>query len=361
MLIGLELSASDDPVQETIVQRVNLMQSLFVLLLILLSVSPALAGAKYTFKVATIAPEGSIWTRRFHDFVSEVGEKCNGEVGFKVYAGGIMGDDRAMYRKMQIGQLHGGGFTMTGIGSVVPDFRVMGIPFLFQSYDEVDKVKAGMLDYFTAAFAKKGLELIAMTEVGFVYAMSTTPISTLPQLKDSKTWAPEGDPISNAYLDTLGITPIPLAIPDVLTSLQTGMVETVFNSLYGSIVLQWFTKTVYVSDIPFGYAYGAFLLDRRKFLRLPENYRKLVKATAKKHFDLLIQDTRKSNLEARQVLIDNGVSMVPPDPADARKLIEKRDETVQRMGDKAFSTESYDLTLKLLEAVRSQAAEKNVQ
>ena len=335
------------------------LQSTVFLVLILLLGSPAQAASKYTFKVATIAPEGSIWTKRFRDFVTEVGEKSNGEIGFKVYAGGIMGDDRAMYRKMQIGQLHGGGFTMTGIGSVVPDFRVMGIPFLFQSYDEVDRVKAGLREYFNTAFAEKGLELIAMTEMGFVYSMSTAPISTLHQLQRSKIWAPKDDPISIAYLDTLGITPIPLSIPDVLTSLQTGMVETVFNSLYGAIVLQWFTKAVYISDIPFGYAYGAFLLDRKKFSRLPENYRKLLKSTAEKHFDLLIQDTRTSNREARQVLLENGVSMVRPDPVDARKLIEKRDETVRRLGSKAFSAQSYAITLKLLEDFRHQAPKSN--
>ncbi len=87
---------------------------------------------------------------------------------------------------------------------------------------------------------------------------------------------------------------------------------------------------------------------------MPENYRKLIKSTAKKHFDLLIQDTRTSNRESRQVLLDNGVSMVVPDPIDARKLIEKRDETVQRMGNKAFSKQSYELTLKLLEDFRSK-------
>lgn len=335
-----------------------LQSSLFLVLVLLLG-SPAQAASKYTFKVATIAPEGSIWTKRFHDFVAEIKEKSNGEIKFKIYAGGIMGDDRSMYRKMQIGQLHGGGFTMTGIGAVVPDFRVMGIPFLFQSYDEVDRVQAGLREHFNTAFAEKGLELIAMTEVGFIYSMSTTPISTLQQLQRSKTWAPEGDPISVAYLDTLGITPIPLSIPDVLTSLQTGMVETVFNSLYGAIVLQWFTKTVYISDIPFGYAYGTFLLDRKKFSRLPENYRKLIKDTAKKHFDLLIQDTRKSNREAREVLLKNGVSMVPPDPIDAQKLIGKRDETVQRIGNEAFSAESYAITLKLLEDFRNQTPKNN--
>ena len=329
-------------------------QLLALLVCTLLICSSAQAKSKYLFKVASIAPEGSIWTKRFRDFVAEVGEKSNGEVGFKIYPGGIMGDDRAMYRKMRIGQLHGGGFTITGISTVVPDFRVMGIPFLFRSYQEVDYVKNGLLPSFSKAFAEKNLELIAMTEVGFVYSMSTSKIATLDNLKKSKIWAPEGDPISIAYLQTLGITPLPLAIPDVLTSLQTGLVETVFNSLYGTIVLQWFTKTRYISDIPFGYAYGALLLDRKKFSRLPGPYQPMIKETAEKHFSLLITDTRKSNHDSRQVLLDNGVTISPPDPKDIQELHSMRDETIQRMQDTAFSPKIYKETMRLLEEYRKQ-------
>ena len=332
----------------------RIFQLLALLFCTLLICSVAQAKSKYLFKVATIAPEGSIWTKRFREFVAEVGDKSNGEVGFKVYPGGIMGDDRAMFRKMRIGQLHGGGFTMTGIGSVVPDFRVMGIPFLFRSYEEVDYVTKGLLPSFSKAFGAKNLELIAMTEVGFVYSMSTSRISTLRELTQRKTWAPEGDPISIAYLQALGITPLPLAIPDVLTSLQTGMVETVFNSLYGAIVLQWFTKTRYISDIPFGYAYGALLLDRKKFTRLPAPYQVMIKETAKKHFSLLITDTRKSNDDSRQVLQDNGVTMVIPDPEDVQKLHTIRDDTMQQMQSTAFSPQIYQAAMKLLDDYRRQ-------
>lgn len=109
-------------------QRTLLLLKLFILSALCLTTP---AEAKYLFKVATIAPEGSVWTQRFNDFTEEVAKQSNNEVQFKVYTGGIMGDDQAMYRKMRIGQLHGGGFTMTGIGSVVPDFRVMGVPFSF--------------------------------------------------------------------------------------------------------------------------------------------------------------------------------------------------------------------------------------
>ncbi len=324
----------------------------FLLVCILLISAQADAQAKYQFKIATIAPEGSIWTTRFRDFAAEVGEKSKGEIAFKIYPGGIMGDDRAVYRKMRIGQLHGGGFTMTGIGRIVGDFRVMGLPFLFRSYEEVDHVKKGLWPSFSRAFADKGLELIAMTEVGFVYSMSTSPVATLAKLKERKIWAPEGDPISIAYLKTLGITPLPLTVPDVLTSLQTGMVETVFNSLYGTIVLQWFTKTKYITDIPFGYAYGGLLLDRKKFNKLPDNYQSMIKKTALKYFSQLIADTRKSNSDSRKVLEENGVSMVAPDPEDLQIMRDMSIKTAEQMQGTAFSQEIYNETTKLLEEYR---------
>ena len=312
------------------------------------------ATPKYLFKVASIAPDGSVWAKRFQDFADEVEKKSNGEVGFKVYLGGVMGDDTAMYRKMQIGQLHGGGFTMTGIGPVVDDFRVMGIPFLFNSYDEADYVRKGLTPLFQKEFADKGLELVAMTEVGFVYSMSTRPLLTLDDLARSKSWVPAGDPISETFLKQLGITPTPLAIPDVLTSLQTGLIETVYNSLYGSIVLQWYIKAKHISDIPFGYAYGAFLLDKKRFSKLPPNYAQLINTVAEKHFSLLIQDTRKSNEEARQVLIQNGVQFHVPDEDEINQLSSTRAKTVRVVEGKEFSVAIYEKTMQLLDEFRAQ-------
>lgn len=314
----------------------------------LLGAVHAAAEPEYLFKVATLAPEGSVWMKRFREFTREVSEKTNGEVGFKVYSGGVMGDDRVMYRKMQIGQLHGGGFTMTGIGSVVPDFRVMGVPFLFRSYEEVDRVREGLWPFFKKAFEEKELVLLAMSEVGFIYTMSTSPITTLEELRKRKTWTPEGDPVSNAYLDTISVSPTPLSIPDVLSSLQTGLVDTVFNAFYGSIVLQWFTKAKYISDVPFGYAYGAFLLDRKRYSKLPPEHKAAMESAADKHFGFLLQDTRKSNAEALDVLKENGVELVNAAPGEYEKLRAYREETVKRLVGKAFSREIYEAAMKHL-------------
>lgn len=329
------------------------MKTIIITLILSLYLSlPALAGPRYLFKIASIAPEGSVWVKRFRDFTREVKEKSNGEIGFKIYPGGIMGDDKSMLRKMRVGQLHGGGFTMTGIGEIIPDFRVMGIPFLFRSYQEVDHVHQGLRPHFDRLFTQRGLKLLALTEIGFIYTMSTESIDTLTGLQESRCWTPEGDPVSSSYLQTLGIAPTPLAIPDVLTSLQTGMVDTVFNSFYGSIVLQWFTRARYVADIPFGYAYGAFLVDQRQFARLPSPYQSLMQSAAKKHFGLLLADTRRSNKEAREVLQQNGVKMVQPQPGTHQQLLDLRDQTVRQITGRAFSKDILHSTMDLLDQFR---------
>lgn len=320
--------------------------------------STALAKPKHLFKVASLAPDGSVWVTAFKDFADEVTEKTGGEVGFRVYPGGVMGDDMAMYRKMRVGQLHGGGFTMTGISSVVPDFRVVSLPFLFKSYAEVDAVVEGLMPTFSERFADKGMELIALTEVGFIYTMSTRPITTTPELQKATSWMPSGDPLAASFFSSIGITPVQLSIPDVLSSLQTGLVDTVYNSLYGSIVMQWFTKARYITDTPFGYAYGAFLLDRKKFGRLSREQAEIVKSAAAKHFATLLTETRKSNTDSRQVLESHGVTFVKADPDSLRELETYRDESTKELVDKAFSPEIYEATEKLLKEYRLKNFEK---
>ena len=332
--------------------------TLAIFLLLLFSCNQLQAAPRYLFKIATLAPAGSVWIEQFDNFAQEVAEKTAGEVAFRMYPGGVMGDDQAMYRKMRVGQLHGGGFTMTGISVVVPDFSVLSIPFLFESYAEVDAVTQGLTPTFKQRFRDQGLEYIAMTEVGFIYAMSTKPIATFATLKDSKNWSPAGDPVSEAYLSTLGISPIQLSIPDVLTALQSGLVETVYNSFYGSIVLQWFTKARYIADIPYGYAYGVLALDGKSFARLPEAHKKVIENAANHHFPVLLQKTRQSNSESRQVLAQRGGEFLEIDTKTRQILQEKSAQTVELLIPKSLNKDIYEQTIELRNTFRATPGAK---
>lgn len=323
---------------------------------LLVSASPAWAAPEQQFKIASLAPEGSVWVDSFKEFAAEVTEKTGGQVTFRIYPGGVMGDDRAMYRKMRVGQLHGGGFTMTGIADIVPDFRVMAIPFLFNSYEEVDRVSADLQPLFRERFAQQGLRLVAMTEVGFVYTFSNKPRTTIAELQQAKTWAPSNDPLTAAFLESLGVSPIALNIPDVLSSLQTGLIDTAFNSLYGSIVLQWFTKAPYVTDRPYGYAYGVFILDDTVLAKLSEEQQTIIDSAAATHFPALISKTRQSNEESREVLRGRGVQFVATSEETVATLEEHRDLAIEKLLGQAFSEEIYRAVTDSLTRFRTGAA-----
>lgn len=311
------------------------------------------AKPRHTFKIASLAPEGSVWVNAFKDFAQEVTNKTNGEIAFRIYPGGVMGDDRAMYRKMRVGQLHGGGFTMTGIAEIVPDFRIMAIPFLFHSYEEVDHVSAQLQSLFKQRFSENGLQLLAMTEVGFVYTFSTSPRVTIQDLQKAKTWAPTDEPLTAAFLNELNISPITLSIPDVLSSLQTGLIDTAFNSLYGSIILQWFTKAPYVTDQPYGYAYGGFIMSNKAIEKLSDEQANIIKTTAAKYFPDLISQTRDSNRDSRTVLEKQGVNFVKTTDGVIKILEEHRDSAIKKVRGKSFSEEAYQSLQSALSQYRS--------
>ncbi|MEE4242731.1 MAG: TRAP transporter substrate-binding protein DctP [Desulfopila sp.] len=326
---------------------------LAALIILFFFFSPALAAPKHSFKIASLAPDGSIWTNHFRQFAAEVEEKSGGAIHIKIYPGGIMGDDLAMYRKIRIGQLHGGGFTMTGISNVVPDFRVMAIPFYFDTYQEIDAVSDTIFPYLQKRFNDNDLELLAITEVGFIYGMSTSPMSTLADLQKRKSWVPAGDPLTTTYLQNLGITPIPLTIPDVLSSLQTGLIDTVYTSLYGAIVMQWFTKAVYVTDVPYGYAYGAVALSKKAFSQLPQEYAEILHQAAQKHFTALNRETREINRESKEVLKEHGVTFIGASPETKQKLRQNSEETIKILKGQAFSEEAFSQVDEIVKQLRA--------
>ena len=162
-------------------------------------------------------------------------------------------------------------------------------------------------------------------------------------------------------MKTVGVNPVQLSIPDVLSSLQTGLVNTVFNSLYGSIVLQWFTKARFINDTPFGYAYGAFLLDGKAMKKLPKEYAAAIQESADKYFPVLLEKTRTSNSESKGILEKQGVKFTHSPKETIHQLQIYREQTAQQMAGTSFSQEIYDAATSLLKGYQKTHPEDTPQ
>ena len=150
-------------------------QTVFALLAALLLLAGHSSHAA-TFKVATLSPDGSFWMKTMREAGKEVAAATDNRVKFKWYPGGVMGDDKAVLRKMRVGQLQGAALPMGELLSFYPDSQAYGIPFLFNSYEEVDYVRSQLDASLIAGFAEGGMEVLGIAEGGFGYFLTNAPV-----------------------------------------------------------------------------------------------------------------------------------------------------------------------------------------
>ncbi|MGR3318005.1 MAG: TRAP transporter substrate-binding protein [Candidatus Anammoxibacter sp.] len=265
------------------------------------------AEAPVIIKLATLAPDGSTWTNKLRAIDKDLREKSEGRLRLKIYAGGVQGDEKDVVRKMRIGQTHCAGFTGVGLGEILPAVRIFDVPFFLKDYKEVDFIRDKFQDMFVDAFDKKGYIFLGWTEIGFIYFYSNIKITTLDDLRSTKMWMWEGDPLAHALFDAINLSPISLSITDVITSLQTGLIDSIYVSPLGVIALQWFRKVKYVLDVPMADATGAILLTKKKYNTIPPDLQTLLKDVFKVHCAELIEIIRKDNEASVKVLEDSGI------------------------------------------------------
>jgi len=265
-------------------------------------------SANTKIKFATLAPEGSTWMNVMNEFSKAVEDATGGEVEFRIYPGGVAGDELNVLRKIRVGQLHSGGFTGVGLGEILPEVRVLDSPFLFRSKAEIDHISGQLFDYFAKKFEEKGFILLGWAEVGFVYTFTDKPVRAIADMKGVKMWMWEGDPIAEATFRSFNINPIPLSISDVLTSLQTGLIDGIYVSPLACVALQWHTKVNYMLDLPLANSNGAVLLDRRQFDKLSPEHQKKLRDLSLEYFGKLTQMSRRDNEKSLKLIKDEGIT-----------------------------------------------------
>lgn len=310
-----------------------------------------------TFKIATLAPDGTSWMNEMRAGAEEIQKRTDGRVVFRFYPGGIMGNDKSVLRKIRINQLQGGAITGGGLAEILPEAQMYNLPFLFRDFDEVDYVRSKMDPVLLEDLKKAGYVGFGISEGGFAYLMTNTPVAGVDDLKDHKVWVPEGDIISRTAFEATGISPISLPLTDVLTGLQTGLVDTVAATPTGSIALQWHTRVKYLTDTPLMYIYGTMVLKRSAFEKLSSTDKKVVQDVMSNIFKRLNKQNRQDNESAMAALQSQGIEFVPADPEGMknwRKLVENAmDKLVQ---DALFDSVVYEKLRKTIDTYRSMKA-----
>jgi TRAP-type C4-dicarboxylate transport system substrate-binding protein len=212
---------------------------------------------------------------------------------------------------------------------------------------------------FRQGFRDKGYELLGWMEIGFVHMFSSEPVHSLDDMKSRRVWLWQGDPMGQAFFKASGISPVPLSIVDVYTSLSTGLVDTVYCTPLAAIALQWFTKTKYVSSISLTNAMGGLIVSRRFFDRLPPDLQDLLRETGHRVGEKLVTATRQDNEKSVTELKQRGLVFVEPgEGMSEAELLELRDRAAGDLIGSDYIPEAvFEKTRSLLEQYRSNESE----
>jgi TRAP-type C4-dicarboxylate transport system substrate-binding protein len=310
------------------------------------------AGGKQVIKLATILPDGAPGTTELKDAANAIKKASGEKVELKLYLG-VSGDEKDIVKKLKIGQLQAAHLTGLGLAEILPEIHVLDLPFFFNDYKQVDNVYSNVLPYFQEAFRPKGFEFLGFTETGFVYMYSNLKIENLADLQKAKIWAAEGDPLTAAFVGEAKMQAVPLGIPDVLQSLETGLIDTVYGPPSGMIGLQWFTKVKYVQTVPFVHATGGVVMSKKAYDALAPDQQASLMKTMAEQTKLITASLRKVNEESKDEIRKAGVQDLPkPSPEFWQQFKDIANRVTEKEAGQIYPKELLDKVRALRDAAK---------
>lgn len=270
-------------------------------------------------KIASLAPNQSAWMQDMRAAGKVIEERTDGRVKLKFYGGGTQGTEDKVLQKIKIGQLHGGTFSATDFMKDYGAINIYGLPFVFESWEEMRYVRDRMDRQLQDGFAD--LNFVTFGIAGsFSTVMSNEPIRNSDDMKGKKVWVPQGDFVSYEAMRRLQLSPVALPITDVLTGLQTGLLDIVAIPPEVAVALQWHTRVKYVTDMPVAFGISFLAISKRTFDRLSDEDQAVVSEVLNDVYAKIDRNTPAESENAMQALQSIGITHVEPEDGQFAEL-----------------------------------------
>lgn len=232
----------------------------------------------YKIRIGSVIPPDSPWEEGINEYIKKVESKAGGQITFKKYLGGQLGGEVEMIKSIAMGSLEAGAFSTAAIAEAlgIPELETLELPFLFESDQEADYVMDNLFETISKYFEEKGVVLIMWGTNGWrSFGTKNKAITSPNDLKGLKMRSQESDVYINFY-KTMGATAVPMATPDVLMALKTGMVDGYDQTPVFSLSTGWINTVKYFTVSKHIYQPGAVIISKKFFDKLPDNLKEAV-------------------------------------------------------------------------------------
>tara|TARA_Y100000590_G_scaffold256471_2_gene288001 strand:+ start:198 stop:1181 length:984 start_codon:yes stop_codon:yes gene_type:complete len=324
------------------------------IILIILIASTFLHARKIVIKVATLAPEGTAW----HDILIDLSQKwkkaSNGEVQLRIYPGGILGDERDMVRKMRIGQIQAAALSTEGLSELAPEFSAFFLPLAYQNFEDVNNVLIEFLPSLSKSMEDQGIKLLYVSDLSWAYWFSTVPVKVPADLVDKKifTWA--GNYEYEKVYRQAGYTVVPLPGTELLSGLQTGLINTFSTVPLYALARQTFGIANHMLDMKWGVLLAGVVIDKKTWDRIPKKYHpKLIQILEEIKKKQVIVN-RESEIEAIEAMKKYGLQVHSLNIKEKQEWMNEVERLGPIMRGNTLKNETFDRVMRILKITTNQ-------
>ena len=313
------------------------------------------APAPTVVKLASLVPDGSVWHKVLQGAGAEWTSATEGRVTLRIYPGGIAGDEPDMVRKMRIGQIQASALTVMGLSSIDDSFMVFAIPTMFESYGELlyvlDQMKPALMQRLEA----KGFVLLNWGHAGWVHFFTKRPVDSVEMMRKLKMFVWAGDDRMVQMWKENGFQPVALAATDILTGIQTGMIEAYPTTPLAALSLQWYRSTPYMVEGGLAPLVGGLVITKAAWAKISEPDRTAILAACAKAEDRLEREIPGQDSVAVVEMTKRGLTVTKVGPQAKAEWEKTAQAFATKMRGSLAPAAMLDLALKSRDAYRNQA------
>jgi TRAP-type C4-dicarboxylate transport system substrate-binding protein len=323
----------------------------FFVLLVCLGALPAVARP-IVLKIGSPTPKGSPWDNALKELAAEWREITGGQVQMRIFSGGVAGEEADVIRKMRFNSLQGAVLTALGINQIYPDAFVLSLPFLMHSDQEFEYVLDRIEGRLKENIEEQGFKVVGWTSVGWIYFFSTEKVIYPDDLRRLKLATSDSDKAIAQAMKALDFNAIPVGLNELLTGLNSGMIDACYTVRLGAAAYQWFGIANHMMDLPISPVLAGIVVSERAWRQIPDEYKdEMIRAAERVAADLA-GETEQLEQDAMQIMLDNGL-IVHDIPSDAvEEWREDFARGIEMIKGDTFSEDIYNVVSEHLEEYR---------
>jgi TRAP-type transport system periplasmic protein len=315
---------------------------------------PAEAQTPILIRMATLVPDGSSWHLILKEAADRWKQVSGGRVTVRLFPGGVAGDDPDVVRKMRLGTLNAGVLTSVGVAEIDKSVYAMGIPLMYDSYEEVYWVHEKMRPKLEATLEAKGFVVLNWADGGWVHFFTQKPVAVPDDLRKLRlfTWA--GDAEAVEVWRWAGFNPVPLPSTEIATALQTGLVEALGAPPQIAVISQFFIHAKNMTDLRWQLLQGATIITKAAWEKIPADVRPELLKVSQEAGTRLRKEIREAEAKDVEAMKKRGLTVVPVSSAQRAQWQKLTENLYPRIRGKVVPAEAFDEARRYRDEYRKQ-------